>query len=67
MTQPFPRDDDRRPQGIESDSPRRKSTVLTIAAVVLIGVGVLLTLLGVPWWITVLFVAIVLFLIAFTT
>ena len=40
---------------------------MIIAAVVLISVGVLLTLLGVPWWITALFVLIVLLLIAFTT
>ena len=67
MTQPFPPSDDRRPQGIESDSPRKRGVVLTVAAVVLVAVGALITALGVPWWIPAIFVAILFLLILFST
>lgn len=67
MTQPFTPGDDRRPRGIQSDSPRRRWVVLTIAAVVLISVGALITALGVPWWIPAIFVVTVFLLILFST
>lgn len=67
MTQPFRSGYDRRPQGIDSDPPRRKVTIVVIAAAVLVGVGAVLTLLGIPWWVTGGFAAFVLLLIMFTT
>ena len=67
MTKAPPPSEDRRPQGIESEGPRRKAMVLTIAAVVLVVVGTIITLLGVAWWIVVAFVAFVFLALVFST
>ncbi len=67
MTQPFQVPDDRHPKGIESDSPRKRSVTLLIAAIVLVAVGALITALGVPWWIPAVFIVVLFLLIVFST
>jgi fatty acid desaturase len=63
-TEPSP---DRRPQGIESDKPRRRIGVLAVATAVLVGCGALFVALGVPWWIPTVFVVLVLAAIVVST
>lgn len=67
MSDRFPRDDDRRPQGIQSDPPRRKAMVLATVAVVLAGTSAIFVMLGIPWWIPVVFSALVFLIVVFAT
>jgi hypothetical protein len=55
------------PRYLDDDRDRRRGPILVVAAVVLVGVGTIVGLLGIPWWIVVGFVVLVFLGVLFST